>query len=417
MGDHRLVHEVRYRYRLRVNDREAALLQDVFDVCRFVWNRALGDWSDRWRHDGTNVGYAAADKALTACRAELAWLAVQPSVPEQQVIKDLYRSISAFFDKSNPAGRPRFKQRKAGYATARWTKNRFGVAGSGLGQPGDRLLVAVAGGRLPLRVVWSRPLPSEPTSVTVNRDRASRWFASFVVRVEVPDAAVAPTGRSTGLDVGLTTFATTGDPTSDIENPRFARASAKALARSQRNTARKQKGSNNRAKAKRQVARVAATVANQRADFHHKAARGLVADYDRIGIEDLGVKNIAKKGKGRRKAGLDRSIADAGWNRFRQVLQWQATKAGTEVVVLSARDTTQTCRCCGAKAKPCMVLSDRTYRCRACGLVLGRDRNAVRNLNPDRIGTLAGGSEPAGVAPPVGDDGTKPRVPAGTLAA
>jgi putative transposase len=278
--------------------------------------------------------------------------------------------------------------------------------------------VATAAGRLPLRVVWSRPLPSAPTSVTVYRDKGGRWWTSFVVRVEVPEAPVVAAGRSTGLDVGLTTFATTEDPDNDVENPRFARRAAKALARSQRNMARKQQGSKHRAKAKQHQARVAATVANQRADFHHKAARGLVATYDRIGVEDLRIKNMSKKGTGRHKSGLNRSIADVGWGQFRRTLEWQAIKAGKEVVVLlPARDTTQTCSCCGAKAKPRIELSDRVYRCRVCGLVLGRDRNAARNLNPDRIGTPAGGPGPAGVAVPVGDDGSKSRVPAGTLAA
>jgi putative transposase len=410
-------HEARYRYRLRVNDREAALLKDVFDVCRFVWNSSLSDWTERWKRDGTRVSYGAADKALTARRADLQWLAAQPSVPEQQVVKDLYRSISAFFDKSNPAGRPKFKKRRAGYATARWTKNGFRVSGSGYGEPGDRLTVAVAGGRLRLRVVWSRHLPSEPTSVTVWRDRAGRYWASFVVRVEVPDLVVEMLGRSSGLDVGLTTFATAEDPEYDIENPRFARAAARALARSQRATARKKKGSENREKARRRAARAAAKVAEQRSDFAHKAARRLVGAYDRIGIEDLRVNNMAKKGKGRHKRGLNRSIADAGWSQFRLVLQWQATKAGTLVVAIPAKDTTQKCSCCGEKANPRIELSDRVFSCRACGLVLGRDRNAASNLNPDRIGAPAGGSEPAGVAVPVGNDGKKPRPRAGILAA
>jgi putative transposase len=97
----------------------------------------------------------------------------------------------------------RFKSRKAGYATARWTKRGFAVKGSGLGAPADRLEVAVADGRIASRVVWSRPLPSAPTSVSVHRNGAERWWASFVVRVEVPDAPLFPTGRATGLDVGL----------------------------------------------------------------------------------------------------------------------------------------------------------------------------------------------------------------------
>jgi putative transposase len=409
--------EARFNYRLRVSRRESALLKDVFDSCRFVWNQALGRWGDLWRYEGLHLSLADADRELTDWRSRFEWLGAQPSVPEQQVLRDLYRSISAFFDKSNPAGRPKFKKRRDGYATARWTKNGFKVAGTGSGRPGDRLSVAVTGGRLPLRVVWSRPLPGEPTSVTIYRDRADRFWASFVVRVQVAEVPVAPTGRTTGLDMGLSAFATTEDEDSDVENPRFARRAAKALARSQRNTARKQNGSKHRAKAKQRQARLAAKVAAQRADFQHKAARKLVATYDRIGIEDLRVKNLSKRGKGRRTSGLNRSIADAGWGQFRRILCWQATKAGTQVVVLPARGTTQTCSCCGAKAKPRIELSDRVYRCRICGLVLGRDRNAARNLNPDRIGAPVGGSEPAGVAVPVGDDGAKPRVPAGILAA
>lgn len=410
-------HEVRYRYRLRVGLTEALALHDVYDSCRTVWNRALGDWGDRWRAEHHTVGYPEASKALTARRGELDWLGAQPQNPQEQVLRDLYRAVSGFFDKKNPAGRPRFKARKRGYATARWTKNGFGVSGSGQGVSGDRLQVATASGRLPLRVVWSRPLPSVPTSVTVYRDRAGRWFASFVVRVEVPEAPVDPTGRSTGLDMGLSVFATTTDPATDVENPRFARAQAKALARSQRNMARKKAGSKNRAKARRRAARLAARVADQRSDFHHKAARGLVATYDRIGIEDLATKHMARRGKGRYKAGLNRSIADAGWRQFREVLCWQATKEGKTVVVRPARNTTQRCSRCGAKAKPRMELSDRVYRCRACGLVIARDRNSAWNLDPDRIGAPVGGSEPTGAAAPVGDDGKKPKVPAGTLAA
>ncbi len=236
-----------------------------------------------------------------------------------------------------------------------------------------------------------------------------------MVRVEVPDAPVGRSGASTGLDVGLSTFATAEDPAGDVANPRYARAAAKAVARSQRNTARKAKGSKGRAKVKRQAARVAARVANQRADFHHKAARALVGAYDRIGVEDLRVKNMSRRGKGRHKAGLNRSIADAGWRQFRAVLAWQATKAGKTLVVLPARDTTQRCSTCGATAKPRIQLSDRVYRCRACGLVADRDRNAARNLNPDRAGP-DGGAEPSGYVP-VGDDGTKPKDPTGVLAA
>lgn len=403
--------EASYRYRLRVSNLQAVLLGAVFDACRFVWNQALGRWGDLWRHERMSLGYADADCELTDWRSRFEWLAEQPSVPEQQILRDLYRAIAAFYDKANPAGRPRFKSRKSGFATARWTRRGFAVSGSGLGRPGDRLQVATAAGRIGLRVVWSRPLPSAPTSVTIYRDVAGRWWASFVVRVEVPAQPLAPTVWATGLDLGLTTFATTCDADTDVPNPRLARPQAKALARSQRRLTRTQHGSANRAKARRRRARIEAKTAAQRADFHHTAARGLVGAYDRIGVEDLAIKHLSRRGRGRRKTGLNRSIADAGWARFLRVLTWQATKAGKQVIVLPREGSTQQCSGCGAKAKPRLDLSDRVFSCLQCGLVLTRDRNAAYNLHPDHPRNHRLGCTGAG------DDGTKTSVPAGTEAA
>jgi putative transposase len=253
-------------------------------------------------------------------------------------------------------------------------------------------------------------LPAAPTSVTVYRDAAGRWWASFVVRLELPTGPVQGTGRATGLDVGLNTFATVEDPTYDIPNPRLARARAKAVARSQRSVARRRQGSANRAKARRRQARVVAKTAAQRADFHHKAARRLVGVYDRIGVEDLAVKPLTASG-GRRKAGLNRSIADAGWAQFLRVLAWHATKAGKQIVLLPAGGSTQQCSSCGAKAKPRLELPDRVFSCQHCGLVLERDRNAARNLHPDHPRNHRLDCTGAG------DDGSKTAVPAGTPAA
>lgn len=178
--------------------------------------------------------------------------------------------------------------------------------------------------------------------------------------------------------------------------------------------ARKNKGSKNRGKARRQLARTSAEVARQRLDFQHKAARELVATYDRIGVEDLRVKNMMAKGSTghrRTKAGLNRSIADASWGRFVRVLEHQARKAGAEVVKIRAAYTTQRCSSCGSIAKTRLDLSDRELRC-GCGLVLDRDRNAARNLSPDRAY-----SNPAGLSSGRGVDGSKTRVSAETRAA
>src|SRR5512132_2248878 len=168
--------EIRYRYRLRVRRSQAVLLQAVFDADRFVWNQALGRWQDLWRQEHISLSYAAADRELTDWRSRFEWLAEQPSVPQQQVLRDLYRAIAAFYDRTNPTGRPQCK-RKGTHATARWTRRGFAVSGSGLGMTGERLEVAVSNGRIPVRVVWSRPLPVPPMSVTVYRDPVGRWWA------------------------------------------------------------------------------------------------------------------------------------------------------------------------------------------------------------------------------------------------
>jgi putative transposase len=385
--------EARYAYRLRVTPAQARSLQEVFDSCRFVWNTALGRWRDLWRYEGLSLSWVDMAAELTDWRSRFDWLATVPVTPQQQVIRDLGKSIRAFFDPKNPAGRPNFK-RKGSHATASWNANGFALRDG-------RLCVAVKDGRTDLRVVWSRELPTAPKSVTVYRDAAGHWWASFVVRVEPEDVGV--TGSSTGLDVGLTTFATTEYPDADIPNPRFARNAAKALARSQRNLARKMKGSNNRAKAKVGAAKVYAHTANQRKDWQRKEARTLARRFDRIGVEDLRIKNMV------RNRHLARAISDAGWGDFLAVLAWQARKAGHEVVRLDPRNTSQTCSGCGAKAKRRLGLADRTFVCAECGLVLDRDRNAARNLNPDRWDKTVRVGQ--------GVDGSKPKVSAGTLAA
>ena len=351
--------QVRYRYRLRVNSSQVAQLQPVFDACRFVWNQALGRWRDLWRQERISLSYGAADKELTDWRSRFDWLSEQPSVPQQQVLRDLYQAITAFLDQTNPAGRPDFK-RKGKHSTY--------------------------------------------------RDPAGRWWASFVVRVTLPLRPAERTDRATGLDLGLDTFATTCAAESDVPNPRLSCARAHALARSHRSSARKQRDSANRGKAQRRVARIEAKTAAQRADFQHKAARGLVCTFDRIGVEDLAVKHLSRRGAGRHKAGLNRSIADAGWAGFLRVLVWQAAKAGKQIVVLPACNTTQECSACGAKAKPRLELFDRIFRCWSCGLVLDRDRNSAWNLHPDHPRNNRLGCTGAG------DDGDKTLVPAGTRA-
>jgi putative transposase len=259
----------------------------------------------------------------------------------------------------------------------------------------------------------------------VLRDSVGHYWASFVVTVQVPDEPVVRTGRSTGLDLGLAIFATTEDPATDVGNPRFLRQNSRVIVKGQRRMERRSKGSARYERARIDVAKTHQKVANQRRDFHHNAARGLVSAYDRVGVEDKIAKNLLRRPRvkpdPRRQgrflpngaaalAGRHRSIADAGWAAFVEILSWQLRKAGGELVRLSAYATTQRCSRCGAKAKPRMELSDRVFNCYACGLVIGRDRNAARNLHPAQPVNRLGCSG-------VGVEGSKTDFPEGTSAA
>ena len=261
-----------------------------------MWNTARGRWSDLWRYEGESLYYRDADKELTDWRGRFEWLGAQPSVPQQQVLRDLYRSIGAFLTRPTRPGAP----------------------GSSPARPAMPPPAGPATGSPCLAAEWASPTPT-----------ASLWLSPAAV------SACGWCGR------GL--------------RPHRSREA--------------------------------------RGQEHVGQGQGPGQD----GPEPL---------DSRRRLGA-----------FRATLAWQATKAGKTVVLLPARDTTQKCSSCGAKAKPRIELSDRVFACRCCGLVLGRDRNAARNLNPDRHGVPAGGTETAGTAVPEGSDGSKTKDPKGVLAA
>ena len=221
-----------------------------------------------------------------------------------------------------------------------------------------------------LKVRWSRPLPADPSSVTITLDGAGRYHASFVVEVrEVPLAAV---DAAVGVDLGLTSLAalSTGEK---IDNPRWLRQREKALRRSQRNMARKHKGSKNREKARRRVARLHARVADARRDFHHQLSTRLVREHQTVCVETL---NVA--GMGRSK--LAKSVHDAGWGQFTAMLEYKAALTGRQVVKVDPwYPSSQVCSACGHRAGP-KPLKVRSWTCPGCGVAHDRDLNASKNI-------------------------------------
>src|SRR5262249_17490229 len=222
-------------------------------------------------------------------------------------------------------------------------------------------------GRIAVR--WSRPVVGTIKTVTVSKE-AGGWYVCFSC-ADVPTQPLLPTGRETGIDVGLKVFLITAEGEA-VENPRHYRRGEKQLAKAQQRLSRRKKRSKRWYKAARLVAKQHQKVCRQRRDFHHKTALWLVRAYDVLYLEDLRVANFVRNRR------PSQSSSDAGGAAFGTTLAYKAACAGKQVVVVDPAYTSQDCSGCGARVQK--SLSVRTHVCPFCGLVLDRDQNAARNI-------------------------------------
>lgn len=376
---------VRYRYRIYPEPRHEQALARVFGCARVVFNDCL-----RLREETHAAGEKISDtevqrRAVTLAKQtpEREWLSEVASVALVQACQDARRAYRNWFDsvsgkrKGRKVGHPKFR-RKHGRQSIRLTRNGFCVRG-------ERLYVAKVG---EMRVRWSRPLPSVPSSVTVTREPDGRYYASFVVEREA--SPLSACDREVGIDVGLDRLAVTSDG-EIVANPRFLRAKERHLARAQRALSRKQKGSRNREKARRRVAVLHRKVRETRLDHAHKTALRLIRDNQAVYAEDLAVSGLAR-------TRLARSVHDAGWAQLLRLIEEKAERHGRHFAKIGRFvPTSQTCCECGVKDGP-KPLSVRQWTCAACGAVHDRDVNAARNIlaagQADRLTACGGDVRP-----------------------
>ncbi len=370
----------RYRYRIYPEPCQVMILARTFGCARTVFNDSL-----RTREEAHAAGEKVSDtevqrRVITLAKStpEREWLGEVASVALVQACQDARRAYRNWFDslsgkwKGRKIGHPRFRSRKDHRQSIRLTRNGFTLHG-------DKLFVAKVGD---IKVRWSRPLPSEPSSVTVIREADGCYYASFVV--EVAAMPLPSSERDVGLDLGLSALATTsdGDP---ITNPRHLRARERHLARAQRALCRKQKGSGNRAKARVKVAVHHRKVREARADHLHKTALRLVRDNQAVYVEDLAVSGLAR-------TRLAKSVHDAGWATLVRLLEEKAERHGRTVVKVGRWfPSSQICSACGVKDGP-KPLSVRVWTCGGCGTVHDRDVNAARNIRLE--GRKVAGGQP-----------------------
>jgi putative transposase len=303
---------------------------------------------------------------------ERSWLGEVSAVVLQQSLRDAETAYRNFFaslkgDRKGPKmGSPHFKSRKDKRQSIRFTANaRWSITDSG------RLNLPKIG---PVKVKWSRTLPATPSSVTVIKDAAGRFFASFVIDTDraADQARMPDTDRTIGIDLGLTHFAVLSDGTK-IDSSRFLRRAEKKLKKAQRELSRKRKGSMNREKARLKVARAHAKATDARREFHHRLSTRLICENQGIAVEDLSVAGLAR-------TKLAKSVHDAGWSSFLSMLQYKAERYGRTLVKIGRFEpTSQACSTCGVKDGP-KPLDVREWTCAACGTVHDRDHNAAINV-------------------------------------
>ncbi len=362
--------QLRYNYRLYPTPGQQQALARAFGCARVVFNDALGARQEARAAGLPYLTDGELSARLTAAKAtpERAWLGHVSSVVLQQALADLNAAYRNFFasvtgKRTGPkVAPPRFRSRKDRRQAIRFTANaRFKVLPSGtlrLPKIGD----------VPVR--WSRSPSSPASSVTVIKDAAGRYFASFVVQTE-PDT-MPETEPVIGIDLGLTHFAVLSDGRK-IASPRFLRRAEKKLKRAQRALSRKQEGSQNRDKARIKVARAHARVSDARREFHHQLSTELIRDYQAVAVEDLAVRGLAR-------TRLAKSVHDAGWSAFVAMLEYKAQLYGRKFHRIGRFEpTSQVCSACGMKDGP-KPLHVRAWQCRECGAWLDRDVNAAVNV-------------------------------------
>ena len=358
------------KYRFYPTPEQETLLAQSFGCVRFVYNQIL-----RWRTDAfyqrqEKIGYIQANAELTRMKksGEFPWLNDVSCVPLQQCLRHQQSAFKNFFE--GRARYPTFKKKKH--------RQSLELTRSAFSYRDGKLYIAKC--KEPLDIRWSRELSSEPSTVTISRDCAGRYFVSMLCDFKPEALRVIP--KTVGLDVGIENLLIT-DSGEKVGNPRHTAKYAAKLAKAQRCLSRKKLGSANRAKARAKVARIHAKISDCRMDNLHKLSRRLINENQVICVETLRVKNMIRNPR------LSKHIADASWGELIRQLAYKADWAGRQLVKIDQFfPSSKRCSDCGY-THGSLPLEIRSWECPECHVLQDRDINAARNIKAAGLAVLA----------------------------
>ncbi len=375
------------KYRLYTSEKDKHLVEQIH-VAASIWNHSVALTRRYYRLYGKSLSTNRLQKHIAKLRRRNPYWQRLGSQAVQDVCQRLDKAYQRFFKDPSRVGRPGFKKRR-GYTSFTLKQAGWAYLGSGRMRIGKR----------PYRFIESRPISGQIKTVTIKRDRAGRlWILFSVLESDVGDSG-SPVPKlheevthPVGLDFGLKTFLTLSDGTS-VASPEFFKASISEIRRCHRDLSRKQKGSRNRADARRRLALSYDRISNQRRDWFFKTAHRLCDRFDLISVEDLNIDGMKRL--------WGRKVSDLAFAEFASVLAWVCLKRGVHFVKVDRfYASTKTCSDCGEKQD--LSLSNRMWVCSSCGAVHNRDQNAALNICREGASSLGLGNVRPGCRSQIG---------------
>lgn len=348
-----------YKYRIYPNLEQKEYLAKTFGCTRFIYNKMLNDKIEYYKQTGEMLKNTPAQY-----KKEFEWLKEVDSLALANVQQNLEKAYKNFFrDKS--VGFPKFKSKKTNYHSFT-TNNQKGTVSI------DNGYIKIPKLKTRIKIKYHRKFIGSIKSCTISKTSSDKYFISILVDTE--NMTLIKIDKKVGVDVGLKEFVVCSDGYR-VDNPKYLRKLEKRLIKLQRDLSRKQKGSNNRYKARLKVAKLHDKIANQRKDFLHKLSIKLIRENQSIAIEDLKVSNMLKNHK------LARVISEVSWYEFRVMLEYKAKWYGRNIIVAPSNyASSQLCYECGYKNSDVKNLALRNWTCQKCGAEHDRDINAAKNL-------------------------------------